>query len=128
MSGTIWHLVTGGRSRAQLEAEIGCALIRDMVARIAARSPSARIGVALNQHVGPERTLADLRAKLDAGASFVQTQLVPDLDVLWPLAELSRLLEALATSALVDGVALMTEQADPPPEVAGELRGLLDLL
>jgi 5,10-methylenetetrahydrofolate reductase len=127
--------------------------------------------VTLNPYRDPERTLANLWSKLDAGAAFVQTQPVfdaaslrgvgerireraPDVEILpmvIPLASaaaaeklalrlrlpidarhISRLaaggaeagwhlftetIAALRASGLADGIAVMTQDMDPPREI-----------
>jgi 5,10-methylenetetrahydrofolate reductase len=94
----VWHLVTRGRTQAELELEIGRAargglraalVVRGevgppesaaplplavWVARIRAALPAARVGVTLNPYLPAERALATLWPKLEAGAAFVQTQ------------------------------------------------------
>lgn len=102
----IWHLVTRGRSRAQLIAEIerageaglGLTLclqgegdlaqgvrVRDAVAELRRRLPTSWVGVSFDPYATREPSLRWLRAKLDAGARFVQTQPVFAIEVLDPL-------------------------------------------
>jgi 5,10-methylenetetrahydrofolate reductase len=95
---SVWHVVNRGRTSAEIEREIeraaceglGAALVvrgegavadlpdspplREVVARIRTALPVARIGVTLNPYLDPARTLANLWPKLEAGASFIQTQ------------------------------------------------------
>ncbi len=97
-SRSVWHVTNRGRGEAEIEREIaraaasglGSALVvrgegdvadrgdtptlRALVARIRASIPGARIGVTLNPYRDPERGLANLWPKLEAGADFVQTQ------------------------------------------------------
>jgi 5,10-methylenetetrahydrofolate reductase len=94
----VWHVPNRGRNSAELEREIERAAhagirsalvvrgegdledrpdtptLRALVARIRAAIPTARIGVTLNPYLDPERVLANLWPKLEAGADFVQTQ------------------------------------------------------
>lgn len=94
----VWHLVNRGRTRDDLEREIERAaraglraalIVRGeagppepappptlaaLVAQVRAAIPGARIGVTLNPYLPAERALANLWPKLEAGASFVQTQ------------------------------------------------------
>jgi len=94
----VWHLVNRGRTRADIEREIEQAALSGLraalvvrgeagppepmpspslaglVARIRGAIPDARIGVTLNPYLPPERALANLWPKLEAGAAFVQTQ------------------------------------------------------
>ncbi|HXX47578.1 MAG TPA: methylenetetrahydrofolate reductase [Myxococcota bacterium] len=110
----VWHLVSRGRSAAELEREIAQAarlglraalvvrgeagapepapppplaqLVRDVRAAI----PGARVGVTATPYGPRERVLARLWPKLEAGAAFVQTQPVFELAALAPLAEAVR--------------------------------------
>lgn len=110
----VWHLVSRGRTAAELEREIAQAarlglraalvvrgeagppepapapplaqLVRDVCAAI----PGARVGVTATPYGPRERMLARLWPKLDAGAAFVQTQPVFELAALAPLAETLR--------------------------------------
>jgi 5,10-methylenetetrahydrofolate reductase len=112
----VWHLANRGRSIAAIETEIQVAReagvervlcirgeheaedgidtpkIREVVRLLGRLHPTAHVAVTLDHHVrgrAPrERTLANLRAKLDAGARAVQTQVTFDLDSLRPFAEL----------------------------------------
>jgi 5,10-methylenetetrahydrofolate reductase len=110
----VWHLVSRGRSEAELEREIGRAaagglraalIVRGepgppepvppptlaaLVARVRAAIPDARVGVTADPHGPRERTLSLLWPKLAAGAGFVQTQPVFELATLAPLAEAIR--------------------------------------
>jgi 5,10-methylenetetrahydrofolate reductase len=110
----VWHLVNRGRDRADLEREIERAargslraalLVRgeagppeavppptlaELVTRVRAAIPGARIGVALNPYGPRERVLANLWPKLEAGAAFVQTQPIFEASALAPFAEAIR--------------------------------------
>ena len=106
----VWHLVTRGKSRSELEADLGVAraagihnilcirgdhdtaaigeiTIRD-ACEAASAHPAALVGATLNQYV-PDRAavLKNLLPKLRAGARYVQTQPVFDIDSLRPVAE-----------------------------------------
>jgi 5,10-methylenetetrahydrofolate reductase len=106
----VWHLVTRGRPRAELAADIdraaaggvqavlcirgdhqaedapGAPTIREAV-ELACRSiPGALVGATLNQYAPREAVLRNLAPKLTAGASYVQTQPVFSLEQLEPLA------------------------------------------
>lgn len=94
----VWHVVNRGRGAAEIEREIERAAraglraalvvrgegaiadppdsppLREVVARIRAALPGARVGVTLNPYVDPTRSLANLWPKLEAGAAFIQTQ------------------------------------------------------
>ena len=107
----VWHVTNRGRARAELEAEIQRAAraglraalvvrgegdaadradtptLRALVARIGAALPGARVGVTLNPYLDPERALANLWPKLEAGAAFIQTQPVFELSTLRGVAE-----------------------------------------
>jgi len=107
----VWHLVNRGRSAGDVETEIARAReagvdrvlcirgehkaedgedtprIREVVRMLARRHPVARVGVTLDHHRPDPRTLDNLRAKLDAGARAVQTQVTFDLASLQPFAE-----------------------------------------
>ena len=110
----VWHLVNRGRAVADLEREIeraahgglrGVLLVRGesgppepvppptlaaLVTRVRAAIPGARIGVTLNPYGPRERVLANLWPKLEAGASFVQTQPIFEAAALAPFAEAIR--------------------------------------
>jgi methylenetetrahydrofolate reductase (NADPH) len=110
----VWHLVNRGRDRADLEREIeGAArgglraalLVRGeagppepappptlawLVTRVRTEIPGARIGVTLDPYRPRERALANLWPKLEAGASFVQTQPIFETLALAPFAEAIR--------------------------------------
>lgn len=113
----VWHLVTRGRTRADVRAEIDQAAaagirqvlcirgdhtagdtaetptLKECVALVRARMPGALIGATLNQYAPDhEAVLRNLLPKLRAGATYVQTQPVLELETLRPLAE--RVLEA----------------------------------
>ncbi len=106
----VWHLVTRGRALAEIERDLeraaeggiervlvirgdhaadgSGASIRDTIALVRRRLPEAVIGATLNQHVPDRRaTLGNLLPKLDAGATFVQTQPVFDSALLEPYSE-----------------------------------------
>jgi 5,10-methylenetetrahydrofolate reductase len=111
----VWHLVTRGRSREEIVAELrqaaavsvgqllvirgdhnapdapGAPTIRDAIALAREHLPGAAIGATLNQYV-PDRAavLRNLLAKLDAGATYVQTQPVFDVEQLRPFVEAVR--------------------------------------
>lgn len=106
----VWHLVNRGRTRDELAREIERAAraglraalvvrgeagapepappptLAELVAQIRRALPNARIGVTLNPYLAPERALANLWPKLEAGASFVQTQPVFETARLAPFA------------------------------------------
>ena len=107
-----WHLVTRGRSREELAADLGRARasgirqvlcirgdhagddlpgapnIRETIAQVVELLPGALIGATANQYL-PDRdaVLRNLLPKLDAGAAYVQTQPVFATEALTPLAE-----------------------------------------
>ncbi|MEX1104281.1 MAG: methylenetetrahydrofolate reductase, partial [Dehalococcoidia bacterium] len=106
----VWHLVTRGKSRPALDADLNAAraagihnilcirgdhdadtpdeiTIRDACEAASAHS-AAIVGATLNQYV-PDRSavLRNLLPKLRAGARYVQTQPVFDLESLRPAAE-----------------------------------------
>lgn len=188
----VWHVSNRGRRDADIAAEIARAAesglraalvvrgesgsadhadtpaLRKVVGRIRAALPAARIGVTLNPYLDPERVLANLWPKLEAGAAFIQTQpifatstlagvaghirarasgvsilpmVIPlvsaraaeklSLRLRIPLPEtlvgrlerggetagwkiFAEILHELRTSGLVDGVAVMTQEMDPP--------------
>jgi methylenetetrahydrofolate reductase (NADPH) len=107
----VWHVVNRGRGSSEIEREIECAAraqlgaalvvrgetgpadppdtppLREVVARIRASLPRARVGVTLNPYVDRARALANLWPKLEAGASFIQTQPVFAAATLRGLAE-----------------------------------------
>jgi methylenetetrahydrofolate reductase (NADPH) len=110
----VWHLVTRGRSRAEIEGEIESAAdagleaalcvrgetgpayrpdtptLRETVALVRAALPGACLGATANQYLPPDRVLRNLGPKLAAGATFVQTQPVLDVGALAPLTSLIR--------------------------------------
>ena len=57
-----------------------------LVGQVRAAIPDARIGVTLNPYLAAERALANLWPKLEAGASFVQTQPIFEAARLAPFA------------------------------------------
>lgn len=107
----VWHLVTHGRSRRRIEAEIERArhaslrlalcmrgdrrgeaaresvLVREAVAKVRSGAPKALVGVTFDPYAPRERALRQLEHKLDAGACFIQTQPVFAPEVLGPIAE-----------------------------------------
>ena len=186
-----WHLVTRGRSREQLQRELldaaagsvnqvlvvrgdheaadapGAPTIRETISLARESMPEALLGATLNQYL-PDRAavLRNLLPKLHAGANYVQTQPVFDLETVRPLAEavksanpkvhvvamvmplltpdaaarvgarlgitlrkdlaaveafawqhFDETVAALAASPLVDGLAVMTFEMDPPASV-----------
>lgn len=192
----VWHLVNRGRTRAAILADLATAAtdgitqvlcvrgdhraadgsdtppIREVIALARERLPNALIGATLNQYTPDGRAvLRNLLPKLAAGAGYVQTQPVFDLERLRPFAEAVRAaspatkivpmaipllsvapaaqlaarlgitlphrvyedlqqggaaagwpafdetLASLVASPLVDGVAIMTFELDPAPEV-----------
>ncbi|MGE5596283.1 MAG: methylenetetrahydrofolate reductase [Hyphomicrobiales bacterium] len=111
----VWHLVTRGRTAAEIAADLdraaaegirqllcirgdhagadmpGAPTIRDVVAMAAERVPGALIGATLNQYApGSDAVLRNLFPKLWAGASYIQTQPVFELEHLRPFAEAVR--------------------------------------
>lgn len=198
-----WHLVNRGRSRESLTHDLAQAAgagirqvlcirgdhdaedaadtpkLFELVAMARETLPDASVGVTLNQYAPRmDAVFRNLRPKIEAGASYVQTQPVFDLEHLRPPAErlhsqlpgtrliamampllsaddavrigqrlgielppavLSRIhagpesawelfedtLAALAESPLVDGVAIMTFEMDPTPELAGRISRVL---
>ncbi|MGE0599195.1 MAG: methylenetetrahydrofolate reductase [Dehalococcoidia bacterium] len=106
-----WHLVTRGRTRSELSADLEraaagdisqvlCILgdhagsdtadsptIKEAVAMTHDALPSALVGATLNQYGrDQEAVLRNLLPKLTAGASYVQTQPVFDASVIEPFA------------------------------------------
>lgn len=196
----VWHVTNRGRGAAEIEAEIeraarsglSAALVvrgesgpedrkdtpalRTLVARIRSALPGARIGVTMNPYLEPERALPNLWPKLEAGATFVQTQPVfaastlcgvgerirqraPGVSILpmvipivsavaaerlalrlrlplpgrfaatlasggepggWTL--FSQTLRGLRGSGVADGLAVMTQEMDPPAAFAERIR------
>lgn len=111
----VWHLVTRGRTRAAIAADMAMARasgvhnvlclrgdhdapdlpdtpsIRDAVAMAREIIPGALIGATLNQYAPDGDTvLRNLLPKLRAGATYAQTQPVFDPEALRPLAERAR--------------------------------------
>ena len=102
----VWHLVTRGRARAEIEAEIESAAgadlpaalcvrgdheggdqadtpkLREVMAWVRAALPEACLGATLNQYGPASRVLRNLWPKLEAGADFVQTNPVLDVGAL----------------------------------------------
>lgn len=106
-----WHLVTRGRSHAEIQADLdhaashgisqvlcilgdhtaadvaGGPTIKEVVAMTRATLPDATIGATLNQYGrDPEAVLGNLLPKLRAGATYVQTQPAFDAALLEPFA------------------------------------------
>jgi methylenetetrahydrofolate reductase (NADPH) len=106
-----WHLVTRGRSREELEADLAAAAaggidqvlcilgdhasgagqegvtIRDAIAMASESLPGAFIGATLNQYGrDQEAVLRNLLPKLRAGAAYVQTQPVFEPSTVEPYA------------------------------------------
>ena len=110
----VWHLANRGRGIARIEAEVALAReagisrvlcirgeykgeddadtprIRELVRLLRRQLPCAHVSVTLNHHMRAARVLSNLRAKLDAGARAVQTQVSFDLESLQPFAEAIR--------------------------------------
>jgi 5,10-methylenetetrahydrofolate reductase len=108
----VLHLVARGTSEAALESalERACAStiqnvlcilgdlqdgpalrVKDLVAASVRSLPGAIVGATLNQYGDrPDRAIANLLGKLEAGATFVETQPVFDLRVLEPFVEQAR--------------------------------------
>jgi 5,10-methylenetetrahydrofolate reductase len=108
----VWHLVNRGGTRAAIAADLDRARdggitqvlclrgdhagadtsdtpsIREMIGTARERLPGALVGATLNQYA-PDRAavLRNLHAKLAAGAGYVQTQPVFDIDALRPCVE-----------------------------------------
>jgi 5,10-methylenetetrahydrofolate reductase len=202
----VWHLVARGSSLATATADIGrareegirqvlCILgdraagggadsagpsVRELVATCAASLPGVTVGATVNQYAEPrDRAIRNLEGKLSAGATYVQTQPVFDLDPLRTLVQSVRvanpgvyfvpmvmpildpeaaskvqarlgfafpeaylrqlragpdaawaafasLLASLRESGLAAGIAIMTHEMDPSPEVGGRLVRALD--
>ncbi len=199
----VWHVTNRGRASAEIDAEIARAAesgvkaalvvrgeagppdgtdtptLRTIAGRIRTALPFARVGVTLNPYLDPERSLANLWPKLDAGATFVQTQPIFEVSTLQRVAERIRArapdvsivpmvipvvsaasaeklalrlrvplpdafvaklvrggtasgfalfeatLDALRASGLADGVAVMTQEMDPPAVFGDEIRRTL---
>lgn len=106
----VWHLVTRGKPRGQLAAELATARaagIRNILCirgdhdapatdeltvreacRAACEIPGGHVGATLNQYVADRAAvLRNLLPKLEAGAHYVQTQPVFELETLRPVAE-----------------------------------------
>jgi methylenetetrahydrofolate reductase (NADPH) len=194
-----WHLVTRGRTRASLDHDLGraregglglvlCILgdhpaapvsdgltIREAVAATVQALPAALVGATFNQYApDAEAAHRNLLPKLSAGARYVQTQPVFDLQTLAPhaarikeaapgtrvvamampllsagdaeklalrlgippppglvgrldagaesaWAAFAETVTALASSPLVDGLAIMTFEMDPPAETGARV-------
>ena len=108
----VLHLVARGTSQAALEASLerACAAaisnvlcilgdlqdgpalkVKDLVATAVRLMPGAMVGATLNQYgEHPDRAIANLLGKLEAGATFVETQPVFDLGTLEPFVEQAR--------------------------------------
>lgn len=118
----VWHLVTRGKSRATLNEELAIAreagirnvlcirgdhrgeaadefTVRD-ACEAAAVDPATLVGATLNQYVADRDAVTkNLLPKLRAGARYVQTQPVFDLEMLAPVAE--RVLEVSPDTRIV---------------------------
>jgi len=131
----VWHLVTRGRSRADVLADIDRAReggithvlcirgdheagdlpdtpsLREVTAAVVERIPGAYVGATLNQYA-PDReaVLRNALPKCRAGAAYVQTQPVFDLETLRPLAE-SLQAASLATKVIAMAMPLLTSEA-----------------
>ncbi len=102
----VWHLVARGdeardlprafeRAAAAGVTDVLCILgdrtgiaplkVRELVAATRAALPGASIGATVNQYSTGENTIANLLGKIEAGASFVETQPVFSLDSLAPV-------------------------------------------
>ena len=138
----VWHLVTRGRSRAEIEAEIESAAgaglpaalcvrgepgpadrpdtpkLRDALAWVRAALPGACLGATANQYGPPDRVLRNLGGKIAAGATFVQTQPVLDVAALAPLAAAIR--REFPGTFLVPMVMPLVQRADAE-RIAGRL-------
>jgi 5,10-methylenetetrahydrofolate reductase len=110
----VWHLVSRGRTRAEIDSEIASAAnggldaalcvrgdhpapdaddtpkLREIVAAVCHAIPNVFIGATANQYGPHRRVLSNLLPKLAAGARFVQTQPVLDPDALRPLVQAIR--------------------------------------
>lgn len=111
----VWHLVTRGHSREQLEADLAAAreggighvlvirgdhggadvaggpTIRETIALVRAALPGACVGATANQYAADqEAVLKNLLPKLAAGACYIQTQPVFDPAELRPLVDAVR--------------------------------------
>jgi 5,10-methylenetetrahydrofolate reductase len=198
----VWHLVTRGREEEDIRADIEraaaagvrhalCLLgdhavereparplrIRETIALMRQLAPEITVGATLNQYApSSDAVLRNLLPKVEAGAAYVQTQPVVELEAFLRLAErvrrevpdlrivpmvmpivapetaqrvgarlgfsasesiLSRLaagdgwrlfqdtVAQLRESGLADGVAVMTFEMDPAPEVGDRIREAL---
>ena len=108
----VWHLVTRGRQRTEIAAELVRAhdggvrqllairgdhespdspdtpTLRETIGMAIDCMPGATVGATLNQYAPlPSAVMRNLLPKLKAGATYVQTQPVFDLAALRPLAE-----------------------------------------
>ena len=199
----VWHLVARGSSLASATndidrartrgihqvlcilgdntpADAGAPSVRDLVAACSSGLPGVAVGATVNQYAQPrDRVLRNLEGKLAAGATYVQTQPVFDLEPLRSLvqavhatrpsvhfvpmvmpivdaaaarrvqerlglsfpgpylhrleagpdaawAAFADLLASLRQSGLARGLAIMTLEMDPSPEVAERLVRALD--
>ena len=120
----VWHLVTRGRSRSAIAAEIATAnasgirqvlcirgdhaggdtsetpTLREAITMVAAAIPGGLIGATLNQYAADrEAALRNLVPKLRAGASYVQTQ--PVFDVPHALGVVGAVLERAPDTKVV---------------------------
>jgi methylenetetrahydrofolate reductase (NADH) len=102
----VWHLTTRGRTVEAIETDLAAAreagisqvlcvrgdgdggghdeqTVRATVEQVCRALPGALVGATLNQYTpNPKRALANLAGKLDAGARYVQTQPVYDVQAL----------------------------------------------
>ena len=130
-----WHLVTRGRSRAEIDSDLRAAAtagidqvlcilgdhagaggpdgptIREAITMTGARMPGAFIGATLNQYGrDPEAVIRNLVPKLLAGASYIQTQPVFELSALEGYATaIAR--EAPETRIIAMAMPLLSEEA-----------------
>lgn len=107
----VWHLVARGDDAHDLPAaleraasagieDVLCILgdrpgapamkVRDLVAAVRSSLPRASVGATVNQYATGESVVRNLLGKLDAGASFVETQPVFAVERLEPVVEESK--------------------------------------
>lgn len=140
----VWHLVTRGREASSVAAELAvareanvtqvlCILgdhsaepaakplsVRDAVKMVASELPGALTGATLNQY-GEDQAAAlrNLIPKLQAGASYIQTQPVFEPDALEPFVE--RIRSDAPTAHLV-GMVMPLLSADAATKMEARLR------